>query len=66
MDGNAIIWGLASTPGPDWLRDVVPTFGLRLRVYQSLQTLLASDQISSCAGIDNRSNSMAIVQVYAC
>lgn len=51
MDGNAITFGLASTPGPDWLRDVVPTLGLRLKVYKSLRTLLTFDQVGGCAGL---------------
>lgn len=39
MDGNAISIGFASSPGPDWLKDVVPKTGLRLKVYSALRAL---------------------------
>ena len=46
MDGSAISFGVASTPGPDWLRDVVPVLGLRLKVHNRLRSLVASCQVS--------------------
>ena len=47
MDGNAINFGLASAPGPDWLKDVVPTLGLRLKVHNSLRALCSTNQVGS-------------------
>ncbi|SMN12479.1 hypothetical protein SPBRAN_1134 [uncultured Candidatus Thioglobus sp.] len=41
MDGSAIALGLASTPGPDWLKDVVPKVGQRLKVHNALRALYA-------------------------
>lgn len=40
MDGDAICAALASTPGPDSLRDVVPKLGYRLKVYRALKSAL--------------------------
>ena len=40
MDGEAICSALASTPGPDSLRDVVPKLGLRLKVYRVIKSAL--------------------------
>ena len=31
MDGVAVDASLASNPGPHWLRDIVPKFGLRIK-----------------------------------
>ena len=39
MDGKAIAFGLASSPGHDWLKDVVPALGLRLKVQFRLACL---------------------------
>lgn len=36
LDGNAVTFGLGTSPGPDWLKDVVPTLGLRLKVHNAL------------------------------
>ena len=47
MDGKAIAFGLASAPGPDWLRDVVPTLGLRLKVHNALCSLVSPSQVCS-------------------
>ena len=40
MDGEAICAALASTPGPDSLRDVVSKLGLRLKVYRVIKPAL--------------------------
>lgn len=39
MDGSAISAGLGSGPGPDWLKDVVPKVGWRLKVHNALKEL---------------------------
>jgi len=52
MDGEAICVALASTPGPDSLRDVIPKLGLRLKVYQVIKAALDkqySEQVPTCA-----------------
>lgn len=35
MDGDSIAVGLASSTGPDWLKDVISKVGLRLKVHSS-------------------------------
>lgn len=47
MDGNAILMGFASCPGPDWLKDVVSKVGLRLKVYSALRALHQQSQVST-------------------
>ena len=42
MDGKAIAFGLATAPGPDWLKDLIPTLGLRLKVHNSLRSWYTS------------------------
>ena len=42
MDGNAIVFGLGSSPGPGWLKDVIPTLGQRLKVHNDLKVLVNS------------------------
>ena len=37
LNGDAIAFGLASSPGPDWLKDAVPKVGLRLKIHNALQ-----------------------------
>lgn len=37
LDGHAIGVGLSTSPGPDWLKDVVPQLGVRLKVHQALR-----------------------------
>lgn len=39
MDGDAILVGFASSSGPEWLKDIVPKVGLRLKVYSALRSL---------------------------
>lgn len=46
MDGKAIAFGLATAPGPDWLKDLIPALGLRLKVHNSLHTWC---QVSVCS-----------------
>ena len=46
MDGSAIALGLASTPGPSWLKDVVPKVGQRLKVHNALRALYSVCQVS--------------------
>ncbi len=51
MDGEAICAALASIPGAESLRDVVPKLGLRLKVYRALKAALDkqySEQVSTC------------------
>ena len=54
MDGNAVVFGLASAPGPDWLKDIIPTLGQRLKVHNDLKSLVNS-QVSffSCCGFNH-------------
>ena len=40
MDGEAIGLALATTAGPDCLRDVIPKYGLRLKVYRAIKDTL--------------------------
>ena len=47
MDGNAIAIGLSTSPGPDWLKDVVTKVGLRLKVHNALRTLYNATQVST-------------------
>ena len=45
MDGSAIVVGLASSPGPDWLKDIVRKVGLRLKVHNALRALHTEYQV---------------------
>lgn len=45
MDGKAIAAGLATCPGPDWLKDVVTKVGLRLKVHTALRTFYNNSQV---------------------
>lgn len=38
MDGEAILTAFGLSSGPDCLRDVLPKYGLRVKVYKSLKT----------------------------
>ena len=40
MDGEAICAALASSPGPDALRDLIPKLGVRLKVYRAIRSVL--------------------------
>ncbi|XP_065892856.1 uncharacterized protein [Dysidea avara] len=44
MDGEAVSLAFASTAGPDCLKDVVPKYGLRLKVYRAIKEQLEHDQ----------------------
>ena len=46
LDGSAITIGLSTSPGPDWLKDVVSKIGLRLKVHNALRTLYNESQVS--------------------
>lgn len=46
LDGSAITIGLSTSPGPDWLKDVVSKVGLRLKVHNALRTLYNESQVS--------------------
>ena len=39
MDGGAIAFGLSSSVGAEWLKEVVPKVGLRLKVHAALHSL---------------------------
>ena len=47
MDGSAVALGLAATPGPDWLKDIVSKIGQRLKVHNALRTLCSESQVST-------------------
>ena len=51
VDGSAIAFGLGTTPSPDWLKDVVPALGLRLKVHNVLQSLNAAGEVSSVCSL---------------
>ena len=45
MDGDAIVLGLASCPGPDWLKDIVPKAGHRFRVHRLLSSMCTGGEL---------------------
>ena len=47
MDGEAISVAFATHSGPDCLKDVIPKYGLRLKVYQALKQVLDTQQVAS-------------------
>ena len=46
MDGEAVFLALATTAGPDCLRDVIPKYGLCLKVYRAIKGTL-TQQVNS-------------------
>ena len=48
MDGPAIKFGLGTSPGAEWLREIVPTLGQRLKVHNVLRSLCIKEQIEVC------------------
>ena len=44
MDGSAVKYGLGTSPGPQWLQEIVPVLGQRLKVHNDLRTLCMQDQ----------------------
>ena len=40
MDGEAITNAFSEQSGPDCLKDVIPKFGQRIKVYKALKTAL--------------------------
>ena len=45
MDGDAIVLGLASCPGPDWLKEIIPKVGQRFKVYRLLSSLCTDTEL---------------------
>lgn len=45
IDGEAVIARLASSSGPDWLKDVVDKVGVRLKVHSALKLLYTSSLV---------------------
>lgn len=41
MDGEAIIDAFGATPGHDCLKEVLPRFGQRIKVYKALKKAIA-------------------------
>ena len=51
MDGEAIMAALGTQPGPDCLRDVVPIYGKRLKVYKAIKvcaTIYSEENLLVC------------------
>ena len=46
MDGEAVIAGLSSSTGPDWLKDVLDKVGVRLKVHSTLKMLYTPTMVS--------------------
>lgn len=44
MDGSAVKYGMGTSPGPQWLQEIVPVLGQRLKVHNDLRTLCMQDQ----------------------
>lgn len=51
LDGSAIAFGLGTTPSPDWLKNVVPALGLRLKVHNALRSWNAAGKVSSVCSL---------------
>lgn len=49
MDGEAIMTAFAAQPGPDCLRDIIPTYGKRLKVYKALKVCISIYNLVSLA-----------------
>ena len=45
MDGKAIAFGLATAPGPDWLKDLIPALGIRLKLHNCLRSWYTDCQV---------------------
>ena len=45
MDGDAIVLGLASCPGPDWLKEIIPKAGQRFKVHRLLSSLCTDTEL---------------------
>lgn len=45
LDGSAISMGLASSPGPDWIKEIVPLLGVRLKVHNALRALFKEEMV---------------------
>ena len=44
MDGDALSLAFAAHSGPDCLKDVVPKYGLRLKLYQAIKAELEAER----------------------
>ena len=44
MDGDALSLAFAAHSGPDCLKDVVPKYGLRLKLYQAIKVELEAER----------------------
>ena len=51
MDGSAISAGLGSGPGPDWLKDVVPKVGWRLKVQRIVSSSTGEHKRYPCRSL---------------
>ena len=47
MDGEAISVAFATHYGPNCLKDVIPKYGLHLKVYQALKQVLDTQHVAS-------------------
>lgn len=45
MDGEAIYQALGTSTGPDCLKDVLPKFGERLKVYNALKFAIGKEMV---------------------
>ena len=44
MDGNALALAFAAHSGPDCLKNIVPKYGLRLKVYRAIKAELEAER----------------------
>ena len=44
MDGEAVCQALGTVCGPDCLKDVIPKYGIRLKVYNAVKTAVHNDE----------------------
>ena len=47
MDGEAICQAFATATGPDCIKDVLPRFGERVKVYNAIRTYLELSEVVS-------------------
>lgn len=67
MDGDALSLAFAAQSGPDCLKDVVPKYGLRLKVYQAIKVELEAQVTmhASCQfQMEHRHNPKSLLLVY--
>ena len=54
MDGEALMAAFATCSGPDCIKDVIKTFGTRLKVYNVIKTAIGEsyhDTVSLCCNV---------------